>query len=103
MSFMSTTKSREIAMAYAGGAKGSGLLFEIQMGLIDRGAELGWLSQYPAESEILFAPLTGLEIVGLRSEGSVVVAEVPVSPSFFPRLCLRPVPPTLVPLWPDLA
>ena len=29
----------------------------------------------PAESEILFAPLTGLEIVGMRTEGAVVVAE----------------------------
>jgi hypothetical protein len=34
------------------------------MGMIDRGAELTWVSQYPGEKEILFAPLTGLEMVG---------------------------------------
>ena len=34
-----------------------GLVFEMQMGMIDRGAELGWISQYPHERECLFAPL----------------------------------------------
>ena len=35
------------------------LVFEMQLGMIDRGAELGWISQYPYEAECLFAPLTG--------------------------------------------
>ena len=30
-----------------------GIVFEMQMGMIDRGAELKWLSQYPHEEEIL--------------------------------------------------
>ena len=63
--FTSTTKERDVAMAYAsnksggggGGGPGSGVLLEMQMGMIDRGADLTWLSQYPHEQEILFAPL----------------------------------------------
>ena len=31
-------------------------------GMIDRGADLEWLSQYPHEKECLFAPLTGIEV-----------------------------------------
>ena len=55
-SFMSTTTNREVAAHYAAGGGKAGLLFEIQMGIIDRGAEISWLSQYPHEKEILFAP-----------------------------------------------
>ena len=32
--------------------------------MVDRGAAVQWCSQYPAEEEILFAPLTGLEVTG---------------------------------------
>ena len=32
------------------------------MGMIDRGADLTLVSQYPHEREILFNPLTGLEV-----------------------------------------
>ena len=57
----------------------SQLCFEIQMGMVDRGASLGWLSQYPHESEILFAPMTGLEVLGTRVEGGVIVVETRLS------------------------
>jgi hypothetical protein len=33
-----------------------------QMGMVDRGAQLDWLSQYPEEKEILLPPLTGMEV-----------------------------------------
>jgi hypothetical protein len=33
-----------------------------QMGMVDRGAQLDWLSQYPDEKEILLPPLTGMEV-----------------------------------------
>ena len=49
------------------------------MGMVDRGADLTWLSQYPHEEEILFAPLTGLEVQSTRVEGSVMVVEVRLS------------------------
>ena len=29
------------------------------MGVVNRGADLSWLSQYPGEMEVLFPPMTG--------------------------------------------
>ena len=66
-------------MHYASASGRAGLCFEIQMGMIDRGAEISWLSQYPHEKEILFAPLTGLEVVGSRVDGGTLVAEMRLS------------------------
>ena len=57
--FLSTTTDRDVATDYAASGGKAGIVFEIQMGMVDRGASLSWLSQYPHEDEILFAPLTG--------------------------------------------
>ena len=49
---MSTTLNREVAMDYAlssGGVGDTHILYEMQMGMVDRGAELWFLSQYPHE------------------------------------------------------
>jgi hypothetical protein len=75
-SFLSTTLDRDVALNYAAGAAGEGkpgVLFEIQQGLVDRGASLTWLSQYPHEQEICFGPLTGLEVHDASVDGSVLV------------------------------
>ena len=72
---MSTTLDREVALDYAQ-RSATGIVFEVQMGMIDRGAEIAWLSQYPHEAEILFAPLTGLEVQGTRAEGGVIMVDV---------------------------
>lgn len=72
--FMSTTLDREVAFSYAGSKVAT--ILEIRMGMVDRGADVSWLSQYPGEKEILFAPLTGLEVVGKRVVGEVIVVEV---------------------------
>ena len=72
---MSTTTSREVAMGYAGGGR-NGIVFEVQMGMVDRGADIAWLSQYPHEKEILFAPLSGLEVQSSRVDGSVLAREM---------------------------
>jgi NLR family CARD domain-containing protein 3 len=50
LAFMSTTFERGVAMKYAKSDSGKpALVFEMQMGMVDRGAELGWVSQYPHE------------------------------------------------------
>lgn len=82
--FLSTTTDREVAFSYAHGGR-TGVIFEIQMGLIDRGADLSWISQYPTEEEILFAPLTGIEIVNTRVQGATLVVEVRLSVNMMNR------------------
>lgn len=41
--FMSTTLDRDVALSYATGGS-SGMVFEVQMGMVDRGADCSWLS-----------------------------------------------------------
>ena len=48
--FMSTTFEREVAMHYASQPGKPALVFEIQMGMIDRGAELRWVSGHQPRS-----------------------------------------------------
>ena len=62
-SFMSTSERREVALQYAADGEFP-CIFEIDVGQVDRGASLSWLSQYPKENEILFPPLSNLEIIG---------------------------------------
>ena len=62
---------------YGGEAK---MLFEIRMGMIDRGADVSLLSQFPGEKEILFSPLTGLEVASVpRVEDGIIVVELRLS------------------------
>ena len=49
--FMSTTTDGDVAMSYASSRGKAGSLFVMQMGMVDRGADIGWLSQYPGEQE----------------------------------------------------
>merc|ERR1719220_2398046 len=63
-------------MTYASSAKGrAATVFEIKMGMVDRGADISGFSQYPHEKEICFAPLTGIEVMDTRVEGSVLVVQ----------------------------
>ena len=63
---MSATLDRSVAERYSKGKDPSqpSLVLEMEMGMVNRGAFLGWLSQYPGEHEILLPPLTGLEVLG---------------------------------------
>ena len=48
--FMSTTTDVNVAINYATeGERLGAMVFEIQVGMIDMGADLRWLSQYPGE------------------------------------------------------
>ena len=78
--FSSTSTAKEQALMYAGGGgdKKEGdasTVFEMQMGMVDRGADLAWLSQYPHEREVLLPPLTGLEALDHTVEGGVLVIQ----------------------------
>ena len=83
--FMSTSTDRAVALEFASrrGADGQArpsMLFHIKMGMIDRGASVEFLSQFPIEHEILFAPLTGLEVASKPwVEGSTVVVDLRLS------------------------
>lgn len=52
--------------------------------MLDRGADLSWLSQYPTEAEVCFPPLSALEVVSSKVQASVLVV------SMRPSLCTRP-------------
>ena len=52
------------------------VLFEIDQGFVARGASVSWLSQYPAEEEILLPPFTALEVANIQIEGAVVVCQL---------------------------
>jgi len=75
--FSSTTVDKEQALLYAQGNSqkdgDASTIFEMQMGMVDRGADLTWLSQYPHEREVLLPPLTGIEALGTDVEGSMLV------------------------------
>eukprot|EP00960_Hanusia_phi_P059475 764173-Hanusia_phi.AAC.1 len=59
---LSTTEKREIAVQYATNKGTHPTVFAISCGAIDRGADLGFLSQYPDEKEFLYPPLSYLEV-----------------------------------------
>ena len=40
--------------------------------MVNRGANISWLSQFAHEAETLFGPLTGIEVLDTRIDGSVV-------------------------------
>ena len=58
--FLSTTFDRSVAMHYASIPGKPAIIFELQMGMIDRGAELGWISQCVALRSFQ-APRTPIE------------------------------------------
>ena len=67
--FSSTTMEREVAVKYSqGAANEASMIFEMQQGMVNRGAFIGWLSQYPEEKEILIPPLLAVELLGEIAE-----------------------------------
>jgi len=82
--FLSATTEAELALRYAAdltttsdGAKK--VVLEMQTGLLTRGADVAWLSQYPLECESVFLPGTGHELTGKRVDGTVVVVGLRLS------------------------
>ena len=48
--FMSTTLDKHVAFSYAGSKVAT--ILEIRMGMVDRGADVSWLSQYPVRPQL---------------------------------------------------
>ena len=83
--FMSTTLDRKVAEQYSKGASDRpSIIFDMKMGMVNRGAFLGWLSYYPHEREILIPPLTGLEV---RSHSTHDILRQSCCRSFFKPSC----------------
>jgi Ran GTPase-activating protein (RanGAP) involved in mRNA processing and transport len=65
LGMLSLTASKETAMRYGKSVSGRrGTVFEVQVGRVDVGASIGFLSQYPREQEYLMPPLSCLEVIG---------------------------------------
>lgn len=108
LGFLSTTLNQSTALEYSGVKKGKGIVLEIDVGAIDCGADLKNLSQYPGmyclfcrliadyarrvltmlsaagEGELLFSPLSYLEVVGMPrfqvfDEKQVVIVQVKIN------------------------
>ena len=79
--FSSTTRDRATAVFYAKetDALVASTILKAQMGMVDRGADIGFLSQFPGEQEILYGPLMGMEVRGTHVNGSTLVIEVVLS------------------------
>eukprot|EP01052_Picozoa_sp_SAG31_P018288 SAG31_NODE_1290_length_8981_cov_2.829543_6_plen_173_part_00 len=63
---MSTSTSKAVALHYSkdrNAERGLSFVLEFEMDGLNRGAMIKFLSQYPAEAEVLFGPLTGLELM----------------------------------------
>ena len=83
--FTSTSTAKAEALEYANSvARGQAgascpTLLELDQGLVSRGADVSIFSQYPHESEVLFSPMLGVEVVGTRVEGGVLVVQMRVT------------------------
>ena len=75
-SFLSTSLNR-ISSGFISYLKsgGAATLLEIEVGQVDRGASLQWLSQYPGECEVCYPPLSMLEVTGKPEYRHIPVSE----------------------------
>jgi len=64
LGFMSTTTDKEVAIGYIQKDLQHKMMYEIDVGQIDRGADIDFLSLFPGEKEVLFPPNSCLEVVG---------------------------------------
>ena len=86
---MSTTTARETALAYSGKDGERCTVFEIAVGRVDVGADIGFLSQYPGEREFLMQPLSCLEV----PPRSLSPRRFPPTSVALPELRTPPMPP----------
>lgn len=73
--FLSTSSSKTQAVGYINFDYGMPQLYEIQVGQINRGTSLKWISYFPAEEEVLLPPLCSLEATGDAQYEDLEVAD----------------------------
>ena len=74
---MSTTSDLRVAMAYS--ASKNALILRLNTSsFMERGADIGFLSAFPDEKEILYPPLTFLRPTGAKQTIVVGDANVPI-------------------------
>lgn len=78
--FMSTTKDPLTAVRYAGSVD-AGSIMQLTFDIGSRGAMVNWLSQYPAEEELLYPPCTSLTCAKMQQVGCRRVLQVKASVS----------------------
>ena len=66
LGFSSFTTDRSVAVEYGGSRRF--VLLEVQMGIGARPGDTSWLSQFPHESEAVYPPVMGLDVLGARIE-----------------------------------
>ena len=88
LGFTSTTVEKSQAVHYSTGRTAT--LLNMRQGMVDRGADISWLSQYPHEREVLFPPLLGLEVLGTQVSGQTLVVEMRLSLNLVAHTTDRP-------------
>jgi len=74
LALMSTTSDPTVAVRYA--LSGHSLLFKVSAtSFMNRGADITWLSAFPAEKEVVYPPLTYLQPTGRREVVTIEAGE----------------------------
>ena len=94
---LSCVHEQRIAQLHAARARGGlqSTLLAVHQADGECAADISWLSEYPAEGEVAFPPLTGLRVVRSRVNGPALMLEVCTS-----RACVCAKPPPVAPLPP---
>ena len=105
--FSSASAKKAVALRYAGGSKckscsGQGscefwdeengickehraTVLEIETGMMDRGADLRWVSQWPDDEESVLLPLSNFDVKGMRRESNINFLRVGLRSNFRTR------------------
>jgi len=79
--FMSTSRDPAAALRYSGSIQQAGSILQITFDIGSRGADVQWVSQFPAEQELLYPPCTSLTCSSVMQIGCKRVLNVTASVS----------------------
>ena len=78
---MSTSRDSVAALRYSGGDEQQGSILQLSFDMGSRGADVRWVSQFPAERELLYPPCTSLTCSAMLTVGKKRVLQVTASVS----------------------